>query len=98
MLTCPRFYTPVVYRYVRNGKMLCNLFKDQPMSPAEYVVFWTEYVVCHKEAPPLKSYAFDLTWYQYFMLDEIFVVVICAFIVLFVTRKVLETTRYEMFT
>lgn len=72
--------------------MLSNLFKDQPMSPAESVVFWTEYVIRHKGAPHLKSHAFNLTWYQYFMLDVIFIVAVGVFLVLFVTHKVFKMT------
>ncbi|KAL5244409.1 hypothetical protein ACI65C_011819 [Semiaphis heraclei] len=41
------------------------------MSPAESVVYWTEYVIRHKGAPHLRSHALDLTWYQYFLLDVI---------------------------
>lgn len=64
------------YRYTKNAKIASDRFKDRPMTPAESVVYWTEYVVRHKGAPHLRSHAFNLSWYQYFLLDVIFVVLI----------------------
>jgi glucuronosyltransferase len=60
------------------------------MSPEQSVVYWTEYVIRHKGATHLKSNAFELTWYQYYLLDVISTTVIFVFIVLFVTYKVLK--------
>nr|WIG62511.1 UDP-glucuronosyltransferase 2B2-like protein [Rhopalosiphum padi] len=49
-------------KYAKNAKISSERFKDRPMSPAESVVYWTEYVVRHKGAPHLKSHALNLTW------------------------------------
>lgn len=62
------------------------------MTPAELIVVWMEYVIRHKGAPHLKPHAFNLNWYQYFMLDVMCTVVINVFLVLFVTRTVFKTT------
>lgn len=61
------------------------------MSPEQLVLYWTEYVIRHKGAPHLKSHAFNLTWYQYFSLDIIAVVIIFVFISLFILYTVLKT-------
>ncbi|KAF0755321.1 UDP-glucuronosyltransferase 2B17-like, partial [Aphis craccivora] len=57
-------------KYTKNAKITSERFKDRPMTPAELVVYWTEYVVRHKGAPHLKTQAFNLTWYQYVLLDS----------------------------
>lgn len=57
------------------------------MSPADTVVYWTEYVIRHKGAPHLRSQAFNLTWYQYYLLDVIGVVLLTVLTALYVIYK-----------
>ncbi|KAF2345767.1 UDP-glucuronosyl/UDP-glucosyltransferase, partial [Trinorchestia longiramus] len=45
------------------------IMRDQPLSPEETVIYWTEYVIRHKGAPHLRSPFKDLTWYQVYNLD-----------------------------
>ncbi|XP_065331569.1 UDP-glycosyltransferase UGT5-like [Cloeon dipterum] len=45
------------------------VFLDQPQSPLERAVFWTEYVLRHSGAAHLRSAALDLSWYQLELLD-----------------------------
>lgn len=61
------------------------------MSPSQSVVYWTEYVIRHRGAPHLRSHAFDLTWYQYLLLDVIAAVLASVFLVLFYVYKVFKT-------
>lgn len=61
------------------------------MTPAESVVYWTEYVVRHKGAPHLKSHAFDLAWYQYFLLDVIFVSLILLCIIFVIAYIIIKS-------
>lgn len=79
-----------LYRYSRNAKITSERFKDRPMSPAESVVYWTEYVIRHKGAPHLKSQELHLTWYQYFLLDVIGVVSLIVFIVFYGAYKTIK--------
>lgn len=65
--------------YARKARELSVILKDTPETPLEKAVFWTEYVIRHKGAPHLKSYARDLNFWQYYLLD------VTAFIVLIVT-------------
>ncbi|CAH1737610.1 unnamed protein product [Aphis gossypii] len=81
-------------KYMRNAKINSERFKDRPMSPAESVVYWTEYVVRHKGAPHLRSHAFNLTWYQYFLLDVIVVLLLFIYFVLFITYKAFKFIYY----
>jgi len=75
---------------MKNAKIASERFKDRPMSPAESVVYWTEYVVRHKGALHLKTQAFNLTWYQYILLDVVVVILIVIFLVIFITYKVFK--------
>jgi len=68
-------FTHCILSYQKNAKIASERFKDQPMSPAESVVFWTEYILRHNGALHLKSHAQNLVWYQYFL-----VVVLSAFL------------------
>jgi len=83
------------YRYAKNAKISSERFKDRPMSPAESVVYWTEYVVRHKGAPHLKSHAMNLSWYQYFLLDIVVVLLIFLSLVIFITYKVFKIIYYN---
>lgn len=67
------------------------------MSPTESVVYWTEYVIRHKGAPHLKSHAFNLTWYQYFLLDVIAVVFLIILSVSYITLKTLRLVNKIIF-
>jgi glucuronosyltransferase len=58
-------------RYRENVQRLSRIFRDQPLTPLEQAVYWTEYVIRHKGAPHLRSAVLDLAWYQYFLLDVI---------------------------
>ncbi|XP_046671751.1 UDP-glycosyltransferase UGT5-like isoform X3 [Homalodisca vitripennis] len=40
--------------YQENAKRVSSIVRDQPMSPADTVVFWVEYVLRHGGAPHLK--------------------------------------------
>ncbi|XP_042894391.1 UDP-glycosyltransferase UGT5-like isoform X2 [Penaeus japonicus] len=56
-------------RYKANVQAVSSALKDQPQSPLERAVFWTEYVIRHQGAPRLRSLATDLSWVEYLMLD-----------------------------
>jgi len=88
-----RLVTRFMFRYSKNAKIVSERFKDRPMTPAESVVYWTEYVIRHKGAPHLKSHAFNLTWYQYFLLDVIAAVVSVTLVAFYFTRIVFKWTK-----
>lgn len=61
------------------------------MSPENLVAYWTEYVIRHKGAPHLKSYALNLSWYQYYLLDLITLILSFIIVVFFVTYKMFKS-------
>jgi glucuronosyltransferase len=48
---------------------MSSINKDQPQTPLERAVWWTEYVIRHKGAKHLRAASLDLAWYQYLLLD-----------------------------
>lgn len=68
-------------------------FKDRPKTPKEEVIYWTEYVIKHKGAHHLKSAAFNLSWYQYFLIDVIITIVLVMLVILFIIFAVFKTTK-----
>jgi len=89
------------YSYRENAQRLSRIYQDQPLTPMEQAVYWTEYVIRHKGAPHLRSAALDLAWYQYFLLDVIAVLALVAvcfmmavyFISRAVIRRLFDTMR-----
>jgi glucuronosyltransferase len=83
------------HRYQDNAQRLSALFRDQPLTPLEQAVFWTEYVIRHKGAPHMRSAALDLTWYQYYLLDVTGVLALTTLSTLIVIFFILRAlTRY----
>ena len=66
------------YSYRENAQRLSRIYRDQPLTPLDQAVYWTEYVIRHKGAPHLRSAVLDLTWYQYFLLDVIVVLALAV--------------------
>lgn len=82
------FVLPLLFcSYTKNAIITADRFRDRPITPQQSVVYWTEYVLRHKGAHHLKSEALNLTWYQYMLLDVIFVVVVSFLIVVYMIYK-----------
>lgn len=52
-------------------KRMSKMFIDNPMSPEDTVVFWTEYVLRHKGARHLKPASAQMSLFQLALLDVI---------------------------
>ncbi|XP_072042634.1 UDP-glucuronosyltransferase 2B10-like [Amphiura filiformis] len=65
-----------------NMRTLSTIFKDKPNHPADEVALWTEYVVRHGGAGHLRSAAYDLSLFQYLLLDVILFMTLCIIIVI----------------
>jgi glucuronosyltransferase len=66
------------HRYRENAQRLSRIYRDQPLTPLQQAVYWTEYVIRHKGAPHLRSAVLDLAWYQYLLLDVITVLALAV--------------------
>lgn len=54
-----------------------EVFRSQPMSPRERAAFWIEHVIKFG-GDHLRSYAMEMPWYQYLMIDILMFVLIVA--------------------
>ena len=50
---------------------LSHRFKDRPITAAQSIKYWTEYIIRHKGAGHLRTAAADMPFYQYLLLDVI---------------------------
>lgn len=73
--------------YKNNARKLAEITLDQPMTGIEKAVWWTEYLLRHKNTVYLKSPAADIKWWEYFMLDILALVLTVATILIYVTVK-----------
>ncbi|XP_023702334.1 UDP-glucuronosyltransferase 2B31 isoform X3 [Cryptotermes secundus] len=82
------------HSYRDNMKKLSAIYRDQQETPLQRAVFWTEYVLRHGGSS-LRSVSADLTWYQYFLIDVIAVLIIgisLIFVLLYLAlRKIYRT-------
>uniref|UniRef100_A0A1B6DPF5 UDP-glucuronosyltransferase n=2 Tax=Clastoptera arizonana TaxID=38151 RepID=A0A1B6DPF5_9HEMI len=75
-----------------------EIYHDRPQSPLDTAVYWTEYVIRHKGAHHLRTAAVDLPWYQYLLLDVIFVLLLCCItvvVIIFYVVKLIYKTLCE---
>jgi glucuronosyltransferase len=78
-------------------KELSALITGEPQSALDRAVYWTEYVIKHKGASHLRPAAVDLPWYQYLLLDVLFVLITGALFVIFTVYLTLRTV-YKLLT
>ncbi|XP_056424698.1 UDP-glucuronosyltransferase 2B31-like isoform X3 [Hyla sarda] len=74
--------------YKENALRISQIHHDQPVKPLDRAVFWIEFVMRHKGAKHLRPAAHNLTWYQYHCLDVIGFLLVCLFIILYITTKI----------
>jgi glucuronosyltransferase len=84
------------HRYHEKAQHVSGIYRDQPLTPLEQAVFWTEYMIRHKGAPHVRSAVFDLTWYQYFLLDVIAVLLLAGGSVIAILFLTLRVIMYKM--
>ena len=68
--------------YGKTSAAAAATFKDAPMTPREKALYWIEHVIKHG-GRHMRSYAMDMVWYEYLMLDILgFVFVVVTSILL----------------
>lgn len=63
-----------LHRYRQRAQLLSNIHKDQPGHPVTRAVYWISYILRHNGANHLRSAVYEVSTYQYFLLDVIFTV------------------------
>ncbi|KAK8724695.1 hypothetical protein OTU49_011227 [Cherax quadricarinatus] len=84
-------------KYKENVLRMSVPLRDQPVSPTELAVFWTEYVIRHRGAPQLRSPAAQLSWVEFLMLDIIFLLHLAMIILLFILRRIFRVITAKIF-
>lgn len=85
--------------YQIESSRLSAIYHDNLVHPMEESIFWIEYVCRHNGAKHLKSHAINMSWPSYLMLDVIAVLLLAAYLVLFVVKllfgKIFGARRLE---
>ena len=69
-----------------------EIFRDDPETPRQRVARMVEQVIKHGSGQ-LRSSAYDLSWYQYWMLDIAAVACSVSFVVLYLSYRILTGVR-----
>ena len=77
-------------RFEENMKKVSNVFRHQISNSKERLLHWIEFVSLNQGSEVLYNNAvLDLYWYQYGMLDLVFLVIIGAMLTVFICYKVM---------
>ena len=67
-----------------------NLLTDQITAPLDRAVWWIEFLIRHPGKNHMRSPVHDLTWYQYYLLDVLGVILCTIIIIIIVIVKVMK--------
>ncbi|XP_060872471.1 UDP-glycosyltransferase UGT5-like [Metopolophium dirhodum] len=67
--------------FKKKAAELSLIFRDQPLKSLNKAIYWIEYVIHHNGAHHLKTAAGELTWYEFLLIDGLFLVVIMRIII-----------------
>lgn len=76
-------------KFGQKAKELSVRFRDNPISPKDEAMYWIEYIIRHKGAKHLKSRSVNMSLWEYLQLDILFFYGGLAWLVLYVSLKVL---------
>jgi len=71
---------------------MSDRYRDQPLSPLDTAIYWTEYVARHKGAPHMRSAGLDLSFIAYHSLD----VFATLFGVLYLLWRLIKCVCYRL--
>lgn len=85
--------SPPLYRYRQQAQTLSNIHKDQPGHPVTRAVYWISYILRHQGANHLRSAVYEVSPYQYFLLDVVLTVGAAVFLTVFALRRLVRLLR-----
>lgn len=77
-------------KYYNRAKEVSTLLRDNLVHPMEEAMYWIEYVARHKGAKHLRSYAVDMPWYTYLLLDVIGFLLLVILIAYLIVAKLIK--------
>lgn len=69
--------------YAAKAKEVSHIFRDRPERAIDLATYWIEYVIRFKGTPHLSSAGRELSWWSYFLVDIMALVLLVIFMVLF---------------
>ncbi|XP_053161738.1 2-hydroxyacylsphingosine 1-beta-galactosyltransferase-like [Hemicordylus capensis] len=79
------------------AKKISELHLDAPMLPLNRTIYWLEYILHHDGAPHLRPFLYKLSFYQYYCLDILALLLLCLGGILYVIyRLCLKHRRSEV--
>ena len=82
VLTNPEYQTSV--------DRLSDLIMDQPQHPLDRAVWWLEYLLRHPRNTNMKPFTHNLYWFQYFLLDVLFLILLILAVIILVVVKLVR--------
>lgn len=83
--------------YTERAKETARLFSDNLVHPMDEAMYWIEYVIRFKGAKHLKSYAVNMSWFSYLLLDvlmlPILFIVFIYILIKFLLRQTFNDTN-----
>ncbi|MEQ2271128.1 hypothetical protein XENORESO_022077, partial [Xenotaenia resolanae] len=80
-------------RYREQARLLSNIHKDQPGHPVSRAVYWIGYILRHNGANHLRSAVYEVSPYQYFLLDVMFAVAAAGALIVFSLHRLVRLLR-----
>lgn len=76
------------FSFSENAKRLSSLLQDNPMTQADSVVYWTEYLIRHGAETNIRPPSANASWTCDFMIDLYITLTVTIFVLWFCTRAV----------
>ncbi|XP_068259565.1 2-hydroxyacylsphingosine 1-beta-galactosyltransferase [Nyctibius grandis] len=74
--------------YRQQAQRLSEIHKDQPGHPVNRTVYWINYILRHNGAQHLRAAVYSISFYQYFLLDIAFVVLVGAALLYYILARI----------
>uniref|UniRef100_A0A8C5LSX3 2-hydroxyacylsphingosine 1-beta-galactosyltransferase n=2 Tax=Leptobrachium leishanense TaxID=445787 RepID=A0A8C5LSX3_9ANUR len=79
--------------YRHQALWLSNIHKDQPGHPVSRAAYWIDYLLRHNGADHLRAAVYDISLYQYFLLDGILLILLSIIIAWYFISKFVKHMR-----
>ncbi|KAK9882073.1 hypothetical protein WA026_018919 [Henosepilachna vigintioctopunctata] len=77
-------------KYKENAVKRSQIMLDKPMTPADSLNYWVNYVIRHNGASHLRVSSLNLAWYQYLLLDVVLFISLLSIILFYITKLIFK--------
>ncbi|XP_056421455.1 2-hydroxyacylsphingosine 1-beta-galactosyltransferase [Hyla sarda] len=79
--------------YRQQAQKLSKIHKDQPGHPVTRAASWIDYVICHNGAEHLRAATYDISVFQYFLVDIVLLTVVVVILLWYVLSRIRRYLR-----